>query len=275
MSNERMGDGARLVMKRRSGMLGLLVFGLVGAWMIGACGGGNEPEMPTPALTGRTPEPDGRVPVPRNAPPNMASGCPASDEEPCMRYRTELVGDPNMNEHYEPNTAWPSPRPVTCRTRPRAPSTVFTRNGKKRARTRCRLAKCREMRRMIRGTSANLSAMVTIRCKSARISRTSGSTWSPRHGKHRSFPSMVWPWKSAGRTGIWWIRKRLRRGTISTAIAVSRTAAVVSSSRTTGPRCQPQKQWRKDSLRPCGLRVSLQEGQSRYVHGTGVPRRFV
>lgn len=79
-------------------MLGLLVLGFAGAWMIGACGSGNEPEGPTSILTGRQPEPPSRVPIPANTPPNMASGCPASDEEPCMRYRTELAGDPNKND---------------------------------------------------------------------------------------------------------------------------------------------------------------------------------
>ena len=50
-----------------------------------------------PSLTGRKPEPVGRVPLPPAPPSDAAPECAAEVEKPCMRYRIPLVGDPNMD----------------------------------------------------------------------------------------------------------------------------------------------------------------------------------
>lgn len=70
--------------KCRSPLLGLLLLGLGGAWMTGACGGGgpSASECPAPAVDPAVPEP---------------TSCPAPVEDPCERYRLELLGDPTNN----------------------------------------------------------------------------------------------------------------------------------------------------------------------------------
>ena len=62
-------------------MLGVLVWGFVGAGMTGACEGGDAGPV-APGVT----------------PPDTPPGCSATIEKPCMRYRIPLVGNPNMDE---------------------------------------------------------------------------------------------------------------------------------------------------------------------------------
>lgn len=69
--------------RRRSAMLGALVLGLVGAGTTGACG-------PSEASESGCPAPD-------LAPPETPAECPAPIEEPCMRYRIPLFGNPSMD----------------------------------------------------------------------------------------------------------------------------------------------------------------------------------
>jgi hypothetical protein len=66
--------------RRRSAILGILVVGFGGAWMMGACA---SKEL-GPLGSGVTP-------------PDTPTECPAAIEEPCMRYRIPLVGNPNMD----------------------------------------------------------------------------------------------------------------------------------------------------------------------------------
>lgn len=61
-------------------MLGVLVLGFGGAWMTGACGS-SESGCPAPDLT----------------PPDTSTECPAPMEEPCMRYRIPLLGNPHLD----------------------------------------------------------------------------------------------------------------------------------------------------------------------------------
>lgn len=79
----------------RSATLSLLL-GFTGTIAVAACAG-DEPELPTASLTGRKPEPVGRVPLPPAPPSDAAPECAAEVENPCMRYRIPLVGDPNMD----------------------------------------------------------------------------------------------------------------------------------------------------------------------------------
>jgi hypothetical protein len=61
-------------------MLGVLIWGFVGAGMTGACGS-NEPGPLDPGVT----------------PPDTPTECPAPIEKPCMRYRIPLFGNPSID----------------------------------------------------------------------------------------------------------------------------------------------------------------------------------
>jgi hypothetical protein len=70
--------------RRRSAMLGVLLLGLVGATMTGACAVPTESACPAADVT----------------PPNTdttAEACPAQVEKPCMRYRIPLDGNPSTD----------------------------------------------------------------------------------------------------------------------------------------------------------------------------------
>jgi hypothetical protein len=83
---------------RRLVNLSALFFGFSAVIAVGACAGGGEPEgLPSPSLTGRTPEPVGRIPIPPAPPSDMATECAAEVEKPCMRYLIPLVGNPTMD----------------------------------------------------------------------------------------------------------------------------------------------------------------------------------
>ena len=69
--------------RRRSAILGVLVLGFGAAGMTGACGPSGSSESGCPA-----PDP---------IPTDMATECPAPMEEPCMRYRIPLVGNPSTD----------------------------------------------------------------------------------------------------------------------------------------------------------------------------------
>ena len=70
----------RAVSRRRSAMLGVLVWGFGGAWLTGACGS-DEPGPLDPGVT----------------PPDTPTECPAPIEKPCMRYRIPLFGNPSTD----------------------------------------------------------------------------------------------------------------------------------------------------------------------------------
>jgi hypothetical protein len=72
------------MMSRCAAMLGVLVLGLVGAEMMGACGS-SEPVLP------------GSCPTPPDTPEDTATTCPAPIEEPCMRYHIPLDGNPSTD----------------------------------------------------------------------------------------------------------------------------------------------------------------------------------
>ena len=84
---------------RRSAILSLLL-GFTGTITVAACAG-DEQELPSPSLTGRKPEPVGRVPLPPappSAPPSDAAPeCAAEVEKPCMRYLIPIVGNPETD----------------------------------------------------------------------------------------------------------------------------------------------------------------------------------
>lgn len=70
-------------MKRRHSTMLSVVLGFVGAGMTGACGGGpSQSACPAPSVDPPAVEP---------------TSCPAPVEEPCMRYRIQLDGNPSTN----------------------------------------------------------------------------------------------------------------------------------------------------------------------------------
>ena len=83
MSYENEFYAMQAMTRRRSAMLGVLVVGLVGATMTGACApsGLSESGCPAPYLT----------------PPDTPAECPAPMEDPCMRYRIPLLGNPRID----------------------------------------------------------------------------------------------------------------------------------------------------------------------------------
>lgn len=71
------------MMSRCAAMLGVLL-GLGGAVLMGACGS-SEPVLP------------GSCPTPPDTPEDTPTACPASIEEPCMRYHIPLDGNPSTD----------------------------------------------------------------------------------------------------------------------------------------------------------------------------------
>jgi hypothetical protein len=75
------------------------VFLVLGGLVIGACAGG-EPESTAPILVGRMPVPPiSRAPIPPDTTPptSPADECTAEVENPCMRYRIPLDGNPSAD----------------------------------------------------------------------------------------------------------------------------------------------------------------------------------
>jgi len=66
-------------------MLGLLVLGFGGAWMTGACGGPLDPGLADSCQ------------APSEIPTETSTECVEPTTETCMRYRSELMGDPNTD----------------------------------------------------------------------------------------------------------------------------------------------------------------------------------
>ncbi len=83
MSYENEFYAMHVMTRRRSAMLGVLVLGFVGATMTGACGAPSESGCPAADVT--PPDTD------------TATECPAPVEEPCMRYRIPLDGNPSAD----------------------------------------------------------------------------------------------------------------------------------------------------------------------------------
>ncbi len=70
--------------RRRSTILGILVWGFGGAWLMGAC-----------AL--KEPGPLDSCPTPPDTPTDTTAQCAATMPDPCMRYRIPLMGNPSMD----------------------------------------------------------------------------------------------------------------------------------------------------------------------------------
>src|SRR4051812_11406444 len=74
----------RAMTRPRSAILGVLVLGLVGTEMMGACA----PNEPAPT---------GSCPTPPDTPADTPTACPAPIEEPCLRYHIPLDGNPSTD----------------------------------------------------------------------------------------------------------------------------------------------------------------------------------
>ena len=71
-----------------SAMLAVLVLGFGGAWMTGACGSNDAGPVDSCATPPDTPS---------DTPTDNTTTCPAPVEEPCMRYRIPLLGNPHID----------------------------------------------------------------------------------------------------------------------------------------------------------------------------------
>ncbi len=83
------------ITKRHWTMLGMLVVGFAGAWMMGACGS----DTPVPGMGAECPVPmDGQSIETAGATDTCSAvECSATIEKPCRRYKIELQGDPTNN----------------------------------------------------------------------------------------------------------------------------------------------------------------------------------